>query len=49
MAQLMQLLKKNMIVKKNGEPKSKDNDKNDDASNFVLHIYIYIYTSEEGS
>lgn len=24
----------------NGEPKSKDNDKNDDASNFVLHIYM---------
>ena len=24
----------------NGEPKSKDNDKNDDPSNFVLHIYM---------
>lgn len=24
----------------NGEPKSKDNDKTDDASNFVLHIYM---------
>ena len=24
----------------NGEPKSKVNDKNDDASNFVLHIYM---------